>query len=52
MIEQLSVKAQRLFNSKLVSEETNENNQRKWVASMIVLGNKSILVKKIQRKIK
>jgi hypothetical protein len=47
--EELRRKARQLYNNKLVSEDVNQYNQRKWVRAVIRLGDKSLLAKKIER---
>jgi hypothetical protein len=47
--EELRRKARQLYNNKLVSEDVNQYNQRKWVRAVIRLGDKSLLAKKVER---
>lgn len=47
--EELRRKARQLYNNKLVSEDINQHNQRKWVRSVLRLGDKYLLAKKIER---
>jgi hypothetical protein len=47
--EQLRRKARQLYNNKLVSQEVNQYNQRKWVRSVLQLGDKWLLAKQVGR---
>jgi len=47
--EELRRKARQLYNNKLVSEDINQHNQRKWVRSVLRLGDKYLLAKKVER---
>ena len=47
--EELRRKARQLYNNKLVSEDVNQYNQRKWVRSVLRLGDKYLLAKKVER---
>jgi len=47
--EQLRRKARELYNNKLVPEGLNQYNQRKWVRSVLRLGDKYLLAKKVER---
>ena len=47
--EQLRRKARQLYNNKLVPEGLNQYNQRKWVRSVLRLGDKYLLAKKVER---
>jgi hypothetical protein len=47
--EQLRRKARQLYNNKLVSQEVNQYNQRKWVRSVLQLGDKWLVAKPIER---
>ena len=47
--EQLRRKARQLYNNKLVPQEVNQYNQRKWVRSVLKLGDKWLIAKQVQR---
>ena len=47
--EQLRRKARQLYNNKLVPEDVNQYNQRKWVRAVLRLGDKYLLAKKVER---
>jgi hypothetical protein len=47
--EQLRRKARQLYNNKLVSQEVNQYNQRKWVRSVLQLGDKWLVAKPIEK---
>ena len=47
--EQLRRKARQLYNNKLVPQEVNQYNQRKWVRSVLQLGDKWLIAKQMQR---
>jgi len=47
--EQLRRKARQLYNNKLVPQEVNQHNQRKWVRSVLKLGDKWLLAKQVGR---
>ena len=47
--EELRRKARQLYNNKLVSEDVNQYNQRKWVRAVLRLGDKYLLAKKVER---
>jgi hypothetical protein len=47
--EQLRRKARQLYNNKLVSQEVNQYNQRKWVRSVLQLGDRWLVAKPIER---
>ena len=47
--EQLRRKARRLYNNSLVPQEVNQYNQRKWVRSVLQLGDKWLIAKPIER---
>jgi len=47
--EQLRRKARELYNNKQVSQEINQYNQRKWVRSVLQLGDKWLLAKQVGR---
>lgn len=47
--EQLRRKARQLYNNKLVPEDVNQYNQRKWVRAVLKLGDKYLLAKKVER---
>jgi hypothetical protein len=42
-------KARCLYNNSLVPQAVNQYNQRKWVRSVLRLGDKWLLAKQIQR---
>lgn len=39
-----------MFNSELVPEHINRANQRKWVRAVLMLGEKWLLAKKVERR--
>lgn len=45
----LRQKARCLFNNNLVPQSLNQYNQRKWVRSVLQLGDKWLLAKQIER---
>jgi len=47
--QELRRKARQLYNNKLVSTEVNQLNQRKWVRSVLKLGDKWLLAKQVGR---
>ena len=47
--EHLRRKARQLYNNKLVPTEVNQHNQRKWVRSVLKLGDKWLLAKQVGR---
>jgi len=47
--EQLRRKARELYNNKEVPQEVNQYNQRKWIRSVLKLGDKWLLAKNVQR---
>jgi len=47
--EQLRKKARQLYNNKQAPIEVNQHNQRKWVRSVLTLGEKWLLAKQVQR---
>lgn len=47
---QLRQQARRMFNSELVPDHINRINQRKWVRSVLILGDKWLLAKKVERR--
>jgi hypothetical protein len=47
--EQIRRKARQLYNNKMVPQELNQYNQRKWVRSVLKLGDKYLLAKKVGR---
>jgi hypothetical protein len=47
--QELRRKARLLYNNSLVPAATNQYNQRKWVRSILKLGDKWLLAKQIQR---
>lgn len=42
-------KARCLFNNSLVPQAVNQYNQRKWVRSVLKLGDKWLLAKQVER---
>ena len=48
--QELRRKARQLYNNKLVPTEVNQHNQRKWVRSVRMLGDRWLLAKYIDRK--
>ncbi len=42
-------KARELYNNKEVPQEVNQYNQRKWIRSVLKLGDKWLLAKNVQR---
>lgn len=46
----LRQKARRMFSSPLVPDHINRANQRKWVRSVLMLGDKWLLAKKVERR--
>jgi hypothetical protein len=42
-------KARQLFNNDMVPDHTNQHNQRKWVRSIIRLGDKWLMFKPLGR---
>ncbi len=47
--QELRRKARQLYNNKLVPTEVNQHNQRKWVRSVLKLGDKWLLAKQVER---
>ena len=47
--QELRRKARQLYNNKLVPTEVNQYNQRKWVRSVLKLGDKWLLAKQVER---
>ncbi len=47
--EQLRRKARELYNNKEVPQGVNQYNQRKWVRSVLKLGDKWLLAKNVGR---
>ena len=47
--EQLRRKARELYNNKEVPQEVNQYNQRKWIRSVLKLGDKWLLAKNVER---
>lgn len=47
--QQLRRKARELYNNELVPESINQYNQRKWVRTVLKLGEKWLLAKQIER---
>jgi hypothetical protein len=47
--EQLRRKARQLYNNSLVPQQVNQYNQRKWVRSVLKLGDKWLVAKSIER---
>jgi len=47
--EQLRRKARELYNNKEVPQGVNQYNQRKWVRSVLKLGDKWLLAKNVER---
>jgi len=47
--EQLRRKARELYNNKEVPQGVNQYNQRKWVRSVLKLGDKWLLAKQVER---
>jgi len=47
--QELRRKARQLYNNKLVPTEVNQLNQRKWVRSVLKLGDKWLLAKQVGR---
>ena len=47
--EQLRRKARELYNNKEVPQEVNQYNQRKWIRSVLKLGDKWLLAKQVSR---
>jgi len=47
--EQLRRKARELYNNKEVPQEVNQYNQRKWIRSVLKLGDKWLLAKNVGR---
>ena len=47
--QELRRKARQLYNNKLVPTEVNQLNQRKWVRSVLKLGDKWLLAKPVGR---
>jgi len=47
--EQLRRKARELYNNKEVPQEVNQYNQRKWIRSVLQLGDKWLLAKQVSR---
>ena len=45
--EQLRRKARKIYNNKMVPEHTNQHNQRKWVRSVLLLGDRWLIAKPI-----
>ena len=45
--EQLRKKARKIYNNDLVPEHTNRHNQRKWVRSVLLLGDRWLIAKPI-----
>ena len=43
--EQLRKKARKIYNNDLVPEHTNRHNQRKWVRSVLLLGDRWLIAK-------
>jgi hypothetical protein len=44
-IEQLRRKARTIYNSDMVPAHTNQHNQRKWVRSVLLLGDRWLIAK-------
>jgi hypothetical protein len=47
--QELRRKARQLYNNKAVPTEVNQHNQRKWVRSVLKLGDKWLLAKQVSR---
>jgi hypothetical protein len=47
--QELRRKARQLYNNKQVPTEVNQLNQRKWVRSVLKLGDKWLLAKQVGR---
>ena len=47
--EQLRRRARQLYNNNQVPQQVNQYNQRKWVRSVLRLGDKWLLAKQIER---
>jgi len=47
--QELRRKARQLYNNALVPPTTNQHNQRKWVRSVLQLGDKWLLAKQVER---
>ncbi len=47
--QQLRRKARQLYNNSQVPQEVNQYNQRKWVRSVLKLGDKWLVAKPIER---
>jgi hypothetical protein len=45
--EQLRRKARKIYNNKMVPEHINQHNQRKWVRSVLQLGDRWLIAKPI-----
>lgn len=47
--QELRRRARQLYNNALVPSTTNQHNQRKWVRSVLQLGDKWLLAKHVER---
>lgn len=47
--QQLRQKARQIYNNHLVPDHINQHNQRKWVRSVLQLGNKWLVFKPMGR---
>jgi hypothetical protein len=47
--EQLRKKARKIYNNGMVPEHINQHNQRKWVRSVLQLGDRWLIAKPIER---
>jgi hypothetical protein len=47
--QELRRKARQLYNNALVPQSLNQHNQRKWVRSVLQLGDKWLLAKQVER---
>jgi hypothetical protein len=46
--EQLRKKARKIYNNDMVPDHTNRHNQRKWVRSVLQLGDRWLIAKPIE----
>ena len=47
--QQLRRKARQIYNNDMVSDHINQHNQRKWVRSVLLLGDRWLVAKPIGR---
>jgi hypothetical protein len=46
-VEQLKRKARKIYNNDMVPDHINQHNQRKWVRSVLLLGDRWLIAKPI-----